>query len=79
MSFISTPNRRKRWYRLLTIGQKKLIVLGSLLGLLVIAISSVLGVYTYRAHQYNLDRVSSGLGVSMLYYAANRPIASISD
>lgn len=79
MSFISTPNRRKRWYRLLTIGQKKLIVLGSLLGLLVIAISSVLGVYAYRAHQYNLDRVSSGLGVSMLYDAANRPIASISD
>ncbi len=79
MSFISTPNRRKRWYRLLTIGQKKLIVLGTLLGLLVIAVSSVLGVYAYRAAQYNLDRVSSGLGVSMLYDAANRPIASISD
>lgn len=79
MYYSATPNRRKRWYRLLTISQKKLIVIGSLLGVLLLVFLSVLGVYGYRASQYDLDRVSAGLGISMLYDAANRPIAPISD
>jgi penicillin-binding protein 1A len=79
MFYSSTPNRRKHWYRLLSIGQKKLIVIGTLLGLLLFACIVVLGVYGYRASQYNLDKVSDGLNSSMLYDATNRPVASISD
>lgn len=79
MFYSSTPNRRKHWYRLLSIGQKKLIVIGTLLGLLLFACIVVLGVYGYRASQYNLDRVSAGLNSSMLFDATNRPVASISD
>lgn len=79
MSFVSTPNRRKRWYRLLTIGQKKLIFICVLLGLLLVAVFTVLGIYGYRAMQYDLNRVSSGLSSSMLFDSANRPIASLAD
>lgn len=79
MYYSPEPNRRKRWYRLLTIGQKKLIVIGFLLGVLLLAFLSGLAVYGYRASQYDLNRVAAGLGSSMLYDAANRPVASISD
>lgn len=79
MYYSSTPNRRKHWYRLLSIEQKKLVALGVLLAVLLVAVLSVLGVYAYRAMQYDLDRVGAGLGVSMLYDSSNRPIASISD
>ena len=74
-----TPNRRKSWYRLLSIGQKKLFVLCGLLLVLLLLLFSVLGVYGYRAMQYNLDCVSRGLGASVLFDSSNRPIASISD
>lgn len=79
MSFVSTPNRRKHWYHLLSIGQKKLIIICSILGLLLLAVLSVLGVYGYRAWQYDLSRVSAGLNSSILFDSANRPIASIAD
>ena len=79
MSFVSTPNRRKHWYHLLSIGQKKLIVICFILGLLLLAVLSVLGVYGYRAWQFDLSRVSAGLNSSILFDSANRPIASIAD
>lgn len=79
MSYVSTPNRRKRWYRLLTIEQKKLVILGSLFAVLLLVMCTVLGIYGYRAMQYDLDRVSSGLNSSMLYDSENRPIAAIAD
>lgn len=79
MSFVSTPNRRKRWYRLLTIEQRKLIIICFLVGLMLAVVCTILGIYGFRAFQYDLNRVSSGLSSSMLYDAANRPIASIAD
>ena len=79
MYYSSSPNRRKHWYRVLTIGQKKLIIIASVLGVLLLAFLVVLGVYGYRASQYDLDRVSAGLNTSMLYDATNRPVAPISD
>ncbi len=79
MSFATTPNRRKRWYRLLTIGQKKLVAVCVVCGLFLLLVCSVLGVYGYRAMHYDLDRVSSGKNSSTLFDSANQPIASIAD
>lgn len=79
MSFATTPNRRKRWYRLLTIGQKKLVAVCVVCGLLLLLVVSVLSVYGYRAMQYDLSRVSSGKNSSTLFDSANQPIASIAD
>ena len=79
MSFVSTPNRRKHWYHLLFIGQTKLIVICAILGLMVLAVLSTMGRYYYRALQYDLSRVNSGLNTSVLYDADNQLIASLSD
>ena len=79
MSFVSTPNRRKHWYHLLSIGQRKLVIICSILGLLLLGLLAVLGVYGYRACQFDLSRVSAGMNSSILYDSANRPIASIAD
>ena len=79
MSFASTPNRRKRWYHLLTIGQKKLMIICTAMGLLLLAILSVLGVYGYRAMQYDLSLVGKGLNSSVLFDSSNRPIAALAD
>lgn len=79
MFYSPSPNRRKSWYRLLTIGQKKLIIIASLLGLVLAVGLGILGYYGYRASQYDLDRVCAGVNTSMLYDSSNRPIASISE
>ena len=72
------PNRRKRWYSMLTIGQKKLLALGALFIAILIVGVAVMVVYTCRALQYDIDRVSSDCGVSMLYDAQNREVADLS-
>ena len=59
MFYSPSPNRRKSWLRLLTVGQKKLVAVGVLLLLLVLVLLSVLGVYAYRAAQFDLSRVSA--------------------
>lgn len=79
MSFVATPNRRKRWYHLLTIGQKKLIIICSIFAVILVSICTVLGVYGYRAWQFDLNRVSDGLNSSTLYDSSNKPIAAIAD
>ncbi len=79
MSYAATPNRRKHWYHLLSIGQKKLIIICSVLAVLLLTVFTVLGVYGYRAMQFDLNRVSAGLNSSMLYDSANSPIASIAE
>lgn len=78
MFYSKAENRRKRWYRLLTIGQKKLLVLGVVFGLAAAAFLSALVFYTARAVQYDLNAVVAAPGSSMLYDANNRPIASLS-
>ena len=67
MSFVSTPNRRKSWFRLLTIGQKKLMIVCILCACALVAVLSVLGVYGYRAMQYDISRVVDGMGSSYLF------------
>ena len=81
MSFVSTPNRRKSWFRLLTIGQKKLMIVCILCACALVAVLSVLGVYGYRAMQYDISRVVDGMGSSYLFDSStpNQRIASLSD
>lgn len=79
MFYAQNPNRRKRWYSLLTIGQKKLLVLIVAFIAMLLAALAVLVFYTYRALQYDVEQVSSSCGVSMLYDSANRPVADLSD
>ncbi len=79
MFYSPTPNRRKSWYRLLSIGQKKLIIIGSVLGVFLLGFASILGYYGYRASQYNMQQVCAGVNVSMLYDSGNQPIASIAE
>lgn len=79
MFYSPTPNRRKSWYRLLSIGQKKLIIIGFFMGVLLAVFIGILSIYAYRAMQYDLDKVSQGLGSSVLYDSENSPMASLSE
>ncbi len=78
MFYAKEENKRKRWYRVLTIGQKKLLALGILVGVSVLAFLGIVVVYSWRAMQYDMQQVQQTTGTSMLYDAANRPIASLS-
>ena len=60
MYYSPTPNRRKSWFRLLSIGHRKLVIIGSLLGLLLVIFLGVIGYYGYRAAQFDLKRVCAG-------------------
>ncbi len=79
MFYSRQENRRKRWYRLLSFGQKRLVLLASLVVLSMLALIAVVGFYTWRASEFDLDRVVSGTGESLLYDADNRPIGPLSD
>ncbi len=78
MFYSQTSNRRKHWYRMLSIGQKKLLTLATMLGLLVLAFLGVLVFYTARAMDYDIRRVTETQGSGMLYDAENQPIAALS-
>lgn len=79
MFYSPSPNRRKSWLRLLTVGQKKLVAVGVLLLLLVLVLLSVLGVYAYRAAQFDLSRVSAGLCNSALFDSQGRLISTLAE
>lgn len=78
MFYAREENKRKRWYRVLTIGQKKLLAIGVVVGILVFLFLGTLVFYSYRAMQYDMERVQLPSGSCMLYDAANRPVASLS-
>ncbi len=63
-------NRRKRWYSLLSLGQKKLLVLAGFAVALLLAAIAVVGYYTYLAHDFDLERVVAGTGESRLFDAS---------
>ena len=79
MYYSPTPNRRKSWYRLLSIGQKKLVILGSVLGVFLLGAAGMLGYYAYRASQFDLKQVCDGVNASSLYDSGNELIAYISE
>lgn len=70
-------NRRKHWYRVLCPDRKRLLVLGGPAALLLMGILSVVLIYTYRAMQYDLERVVSGGETSMLFDFRNEPVAAL--
>ncbi|MBR5889384.1 MAG: transglycosylase domain-containing protein [Akkermansia sp.] len=77
MFYSPSPNRRKSWLRLLTVGHKKLMVAGSLVLVLFVVMLSVLGVYAYRAMQYDMSRVGAGLVNNSLFDSQGCLIASL--
>ncbi len=77
MFYAERPNRRKRWYRLLTLGQKKLLALAGVVAFIVLLSIGVLAFYTYRALEFDLDRVVAGSGESLLYDAKLQEIGSL--
>lgn len=78
MFYSNGVNRRKRWYRMLSIGQKKLLAIGIVLFFALVIILTVFITYTCRALQYDLGRVVRGSSESVLYASDNTPLASLS-
>ncbi len=78
MFYSLRENRRKRWYTLLTFGQKKVVALAGIISILLLSGIAVLAYYTYRALEFDLTRVVSGTGESQLYDADNNVIGSLS-
>ena len=78
MFYAKEENKRKRWYRILTIGQKKLLALGGAAGVLVLAFLGTVIFYSCRAMQYDMQRMQLASGACMLYDASNQPISSLS-
>ncbi len=79
MFYSPTPNRRKSWLRLLTVGQKKLMAVGVLVLVLFISMLAVLGVYAYRAMQFDMSRVGAGLVNNSLFDSQGSLIASLAE
>ncbi len=77
MSHFGSGNRRKHWWHVLSIGQKKLLFLGILLLVAVIPVLVVLISYSYRAAQYDLEMVVAGEPVTALYGYDNQFISSL--
>lgn len=78
MFYSQGVNRRKRWYRMLSIGQKKLLAIGIVLFFVLVVLLTVFVTYTCRALQYDLGRVVRGSSESGLYASDNTPLASLS-
>ena len=78
MFYAKEENKRKRWYRVLTLGQKKLLALGIVTGVLLLVFLGTVIFYSCRAMQYDMQRMLQSSGVSMLYDVSNQPIASLS-
>lgn len=78
MFYAKEENKRKRWYRVLTIGQKKLLALGLMTGLVVFLFLGAVVFYSFRALQYDMQQVQQSTGNCMLYDVSNQPIASLS-
>ena len=57
MFYSGSRNRHKRWWSVLSIGQKKLLWLGVLLITLVLVLLGVLLTYSFRAAAYDLNAV----------------------
>lgn len=68
-------NRRRHWYRVLTIGQKKLLAIGGIVLLLLAAVLSVVVIYTCRAMKYDLGRVLGDGETSTLFDSRNEPVS----
>lgn len=67
MFYSRSKNRRKRVWRSLMPGQKKLLIVGGILLLPVVALVVLYGIYSYRASQFELERVGDNFAESARY------------
>lgn len=76
---ISPGNRRKHWYSLLTLGRNRLALLAVLAGGLGVVVLAVLGIYSYRASEFDLNELRVYRSESLLYDADNTPVGPLHD
>ena len=72
-----TANRRKHWWRVLNVGQKKILFLGIALLVCLLFVLGVLISYSYRATQYDVESVVAGDPITALYDYDNNFIAAL--
>ncbi len=72
-----TTNRRKHWWRVLNVGQKKILFLGIVLLVALLLVLGVLLSYSYRATKYDVENVVSGDPITALYDYDNNFIAAL--
>ncbi len=77
MFYSQQLNRRKRWYSLLTISQKKLLALAGLVVILLLVLLGGMAYYSIRAQRYDLTQVALMTGENQLFDSENRPIAPL--
>ncbi len=66
-------NRHKRWYRLFAFSRRKLLFAAGTVVALLLAVTLVIGYYTFRALDFDLARVVEGTGESKLYDSSAIP------
>lgn len=79
MYYSSTRNRHKRWWSVLSIGQKKLLWLGVFLITLVLVLVGVLLTYSFRASSYDLNAVAAAYTDAAIYDYDDKVILSLSE
>ena len=67
MFYSRSKNRRKRVWRSLMPGQRKLLIVGGILLLPMVALLVMYGIYAYRASQFDLERVGDNFAESSRY------------
>lgn len=77
MAYSGSANRRKHWWRVLSVGQRKLLFLGVLLLLCLLPVLGMLISYSYRAAQYDVETVVSGDPITALYDYDSNYIAAL--
>lgn len=77
MAYSGASNRRKHWWRVLSVGQRKLLFLGVLLLLCLLPVVGLLISYSYRAAQYDVETVLSGDPITALYDYDSNYIAAL--
>lgn len=79
MFYSGSRNRHKRWWSVLSIGQKKLLWLGVLLITLVLVLLGVLLTYSFRAAAYDLNAVAATYTDAAIYDYDDKVILSLSE
>lgn len=79
MLFARNTNRRKHWYSLPVLNRKRLMLPFAVFLLFLFSALTVLIVYTWRAMQFDMERVVAHCGASVLYDSEHRPVASLGN
>ena len=79
MFYAETRNRHKRWYHMLSVGQRKLWALGIAAALLLVVCLTVLVVYSVRAASFDVSLVGKPLHGSALYDSRRHLLDTLSE